>query len=446
MEISDLYGHFSRCVDLIHNPFRAVNHRGVILPLLFCKIVSDTYRDKRQVVEEKVGSEIAVRPVWYDFAIPDGCGWHEIYGADGSLADSILEGYERLSSANADEFGEILRIDADQLQRLEDGRLESLVKHLSSRNLSRKRTSPEKLGPMFQRLSLRLVDFHRGKVRSFPTPSMSHLLVSLLGPKGSAGRIHDPTCGIGTLLTETARSIRDSEDDLNPSRFSFSGQDADPDLVKIARMNLYANRVDGQLQVGGVPMEPGFARGRSFEHFDFVLSSLIPATLGAALKDRDWRPGLKDWTYEGNDLGLARLIHGISRLKEDGRAVFLIPSSSLTTAGARRLQEHLVGNDSIEAVIGFPEEYGEDEHKRTILVVDRSRPPRRLGQILFMELNRSFFRSCRSNELDLMGEGVDRINAIIADFVEKGGVSCAINTSEMEAKGGSLRPLEHVRA
>ena len=66
--------------------------------------------------------------------------------------------------------------------------------------------------------------------------------------------------------------------------------------------------------------------------------------------------------------------------------------------------------------------------------------------LLSVNLDRSFLRSGSSYELELTGEGIDRINAINHDRTEKEGISCMIDTEEVALKGGSLRPVEYVRS
>lgn len=440
----DLYRHFGECVDLIHNPFYGVNYRDVILPLLFYKIASDTYRDRYQEVEEEVGPEVAGETVWYRVGVPPGQSWEEACESEGSLARSVLEGYEKLSNANLNSFGEILPIDVHQLQKLEDGRLKSLVDHISSRNLSRERHSPAELGPLFQELILNLHSLST-KNRPLPSEEMSRLLAYLITPVEASITIHDPMCGVGTLLAEVADAARKSKDtDLGSAQFDISGQEGSPVLAQITRMNLYAWQVDCRIETGGIHADLESENAESHQRFDCVLSGTIPAnTVSRFSPHRNRQPELNDWTYDGNDPRITRLIHGITRMKAQGRGAFITSEAFWAEDEAAGLREYLVANDMIEAIVGFPEDYREEGSKRSVLLIDKT-TARNAGEIFFLKADDSFFRSHWSDEKRLSTGELERLNSMVKRRIEEEGISRVVSTDEIESEGGTLKPEKYL--
>lgn len=440
----DLYGHFNRCVDLIHNPFRGVNYRDIILPLLFYKIASDTYKDCLQEIEDQVGKGIAHDSVWHEVVVPPDFSWENVCESDGRLADSVLDGYQRVSHANRDSFGKVLHIDADQLRKLEDGRLESIVEHISSQNLSRKSLPTEKLGLNFQRIARKLNSFHRYKGRSLPPRSQSQLLVSLLSPIEPGSTVHDPMCGVGASLTGTAWSVQGKGQDL--SQVSVSGQEHDPDLSKIARMNLYAHQIDCHIQRGGAPVKPGFIRDGSPEQFDYALGVLIPeAKTLSRSPNRGWQPELAGWTYDGSDSEVACFLHGVSRLNESGRGAFCVSTSLLFGRESTGLRKRLVEGDLIEAIVRLPEDHPQEgDESRSIVVIDRAKPTRNGDKVFFLAAEDSALYRGLGDRKRLSGEGGKQICRMVENQKEMEGMSRVVQTTEIESKEWALDAKEHV--
>lgn len=61
-------------------------------------------------------------------------------------------------------------------------------------------------------------------------------MVHLLALFDDGDRFHDPTCGSGGMLIESAYHYRD-EQDGNYSKLTFTGQEINPEIYAIAKMN-----------------------------------------------------------------------------------------------------------------------------------------------------------------------------------------------------------------
>jgi type I restriction enzyme M protein len=143
ISLDELDAHLFKCADIIRNTVDKTDYKDFILPLVFYKTISDTYEDQyRQNIDEYGDEEIARRPVFYDFVVPEEYSWDELRSQNKNVDEFINEAFEALSEANEGKLDSVFRADYVATDALGDDKLISLVEHLSTYDLSIEQVPP----------------------------------------------------------------------------------------------------------------------------------------------------------------------------------------------------------------------------------------------------------------------------------------------------------------
>lgn len=156
---------------------------------------------------------------------------------------------------------------------LTDDRLIKLVEHLSTYDLDRDSVPPDMLGEAYMDLVRHFAE-EEGKSggQFFTPPHIVQLCVRLVDDFADGMTFHDPTVGSGGMLTEAAKYYREAQGG-DPSKLTFTGQEINPDIAAIARMNLSLHTLNGEIERGDSLASPGFTDGDDLERFDRVLAN-----------------------------------------------------------------------------------------------------------------------------------------------------------------------------
>lgn len=127
-------------------------------------------------------------------------------------------------------------------------------------------------------------------------------------------------------------------------------------------------------------------------------------------------------------------------LKEDGRAVIVVPNSVLfrTNKAGRNLREKLIEIDMLKAVISLPPVHYGFGVKSSIIVLEKTEE-----EILFIDLNGEngdFFQRQRRDVPVLTAYGKEKLKEILEKKREIAGISCKVSKEEICAKEYDLSP------
>jgi type I restriction enzyme M protein len=178
---------------------------------------------------------------------------------------------------------------------------------------------------------------------------------------------HDPTVGSGGMLIEAARYYRE-EQGGDPTKMTFTGQEINPDIAAIAKMNLSIHGLEGETEREDSLSNPAFTDEENSEltRFDRVLAN-FPFSA-------DWdKDGLQDDPYGRFDWheklpradrgDYAFIMHMAKQLKRPerdeagGKAAIVIPHGVLFRKHESRYRKPMLENDMVEAIVGLPEIY-----------------------------------------------------------------------------------------
>ena len=443
LTLDDLDSHLFKCADIIRNTVDKTDYKDYILPLVFYKTLSDTYQDQYEARLEEYGDEeIARRDAFYDFVVPDEYSWDELRSRSSRVDEFINEAFNALSEANEGKLDGVLRADYVRPESLDDDKLNRLIEHLSTVNLSLERVPADLLGEAYMDLVRHFANEEgRDGGEFFTPPKIVRLMVRLLAPFEDGDRFHDPTCGSGGMLIESAYHYRD-EQDGDPSKLTFTGQEMNPDIYAIAKMNLFVHGLNGDIHRGDSLADPQFESDGELDAFDYVLAN-FPFSADWPkddLQDDPW--GRFDWADKlpRADRGdYAFIMHMAKQLNETGQAAIVIPHGVLFRKHESKYREPMIDDDLVEAVIGLPANlFQNNSIPSAILLLNRDKPAERAGEVQFIHAaDEAFYREL-SNQNELTEEGIDHVVENFHEWVTEERVSRTVSHEEIRENDYNL--------
>lgn len=441
--LDELDNYLFECADIIRNTVDKTDYKDYILPLVFYKSISDTYEDEfEQAVEELGDEELAKDPSFHDFIVPEEYRWEELRSQSKNVDKFINDAFDALEEVNEGQLDGVFRADYVGADALTDDVLIELVEHLSSYNLSVERVPPDLLGEAYMDLVRHFASEEgRDGGEFFTPPRIVRLMVRLLAPFEEGDTFHDPTAGSGGMLIEAARYFRE-EQGGNPETFKLTGQELNPDIAAIAKMNVAIHGYDGDIRREDSLGNPQFTDDGELEKFDYVLAN-FPFSA-------NWpKPDLQDDKYgrfdevdklPRKDRGdFAFVLHMAAQLNESGQAAIVVPHGVLFRKNESRYRERLIDQDLIEAVIGLPENLFQNNSIPTaILVLNADKSPEREEQIQFINAaDEAFYREL-SNQKELTDDGIDHTVKNFNEWRSEERVSRTVSLQEIRENDDNL--------
>lgn len=420
ISLEELDNFLFKCADIIRNTVDKTDYKDYILPLFFYKIISDTYKDKYEEKLEKYGDEeVAKDPAFHEFQIPEGYMWSDLRQQIQNIDQFINEAFEEIEKGNPDKLSGVFRADYVDAEGLGDSILKELVEHLSSYNLSKEDVDPDILGRAYMDL---VKHFAQEEGRSggefFTPPKIVQLIIKLINPHEKGASIYDPTCGSAGMLVEAAEHFKQKGG--NPSTLRLYGQELNPDIYAIAKMNMFIHDLNGEIEREDTLRNPQFKDNSSLKQFDYVVAN-FPFSMS------DWgKEELKNDKYNRFEYGLppknrgdyAFIQHMLKSLNETGRMGVVVPHGVLFRSRSEQtIRKGILQNDQLEAVIGLPENlFQNNSIPCAIMIYNKEKPEERKNKVQFIhaadqKLHKSGVKIYEelSNQNQLTEEGIKKI-------------------------------------
>ncbi|MDA3792102.1 MAG: class I SAM-dependent DNA methyltransferase, partial [Elusimicrobia bacterium] len=242
MTLEQLDKHLFKCADIIRDTVDPTDYKEYILPLIFFKIINDTYEDEYQeALKEYQDEDIARDESLHMFNIPTKYNWKALLDRKKNISQFINEIFNKIEEKNREKLSGVFRADFVKAEALNDQKLGKLIQHLDKKNLSRDRLPADVLGEAYMDLVSYFAS-QEGKSggQFFTPPIIVNLMVQLLAPFKKGETLHDPTAGSGGMLVEAAQYYKEVQK-KDPSKLKLTGQEINPDIAAIAKMNIYIN-------------------------------------------------------------------------------------------------------------------------------------------------------------------------------------------------------------
>ena len=312
--------------------------------------------------------------------------WHILHAQElqGLFVDRLPQALERLNNSRHNTLATHLHHIAPALEhlgRMSPRSLDLLIRWLADQPFETPNDRRDLLNIFDQTLDVVLggpMNYGMGAFRT--PPSIAALMVALAAPT-DGDRVYDPCFGTGGLLT-AAHDYAFHEKKGQAFRNGMSpihvaGVEILPDtyVIGLARLAL-AGIDDLQIELGNSLERTPLTNPQS-DGFDVVL---VNPPWGGRIEPH----GLDHFPLRTSDSAALFVMHSLSQLRPDGRAVIAVPQGLLFRGGPdQRLRRILLEQHTVEAVVDLPTAsfMPYTAVKSSILVLRRKGPTRRIRMV-----------------------------------------------------------------
>lgn len=194
------------------------------------------------------------------------------------------------------------------------------------------------------------------KAADFYTPmSVRKLLIEVISPEENK-TIYDPVCGAGGFLIQANDYIK-SRGGYSEGSY-FYGQEINSSTWQIAKQNLLVNNLfNSCIHLGNTLVNPeNMNPDGQMKKFDYVIAN-PPFSLKKWDAGHDFSNDLR-FKYgipPRNSADFAFVLHCLSSIKENGKAVIVVSPGSLFRMGVEgKIRQRLIEENVIETIIALP--------------------------------------------------------------------------------------------
>ncbi|MDB2261831.1 class I SAM-dependent DNA methyltransferase [Halorubrum ezzemoulense] len=283
----------------------------------------------------------------------------------------------------------------------------------------------------------------------FTPPHIVNLCVRLVDDFEDGQTFHDPTVGSGGMLIEAARYYRE-EQGGDPEKLPLSGQEINPDIAAIAKMNLSIHGLNGTIEREDSLLKPAFTNEDENEltRFDRVLANFPFSADWAKDELQDDPYNRFDWHEKlpRADRGdYAFIQHIAKQLKipekdgNGGKAAIVIPHGVLFRKHESRYRKAMLENDMVEAIVGLPENlFQNNSIPSAVLVLNTDKPEERENEVQFIHAADEDFYKELSNQNELTEAGLDHIIENFRGWTTEERVSRTVSLDEIRENDYNL--------
>lgn len=416
IKIEELRKHLVKCADIIRDRVDPTEYKTYILPLIFYKAIDDTYEDRYQQAIEEVGEDFADDEAFHDFMMPDDYRFSKALKQTDNVDDFLNKAFRNIEDANPEKLENVFNADYLDAEGLDHDTLHELLQHLNTRSLSLEKVKPDILGEAYMDLVADFAEEEGKEGGQFFTPQeIVQTMVKIMDPSEKV-KIYDPCVGSAGMLVEAAEHYRNKDDHDPKTDLVLKGQEINPGIAPIARMNLFLHNLNGEIKREDSLANPQFLeKDGDLEKFDYVLTN-PPFSA-------DWKKEqCQDDPFNRFEWGMARkdradyafILHMIHSLNDTGKMATVIPHGVLFRKHESKFREPILENNLVEAVIGLPENlFQNNSIPSGILVLNKDKQEEREGEVLFIHAadnreGKQFYQEL-SNQNQLTEEGIQEI-------------------------------------
>lgn len=461
---------WSAC-DTLRSSIPGGNYKDYALVMLFVKYLSDTYKEEKEIAEEKYKGDkerIDRALSRSKFILEDECTFDYLYENrnDNNIGEKINKALEKIATLNGVKLLNLFAgVDFNSevvfgKPKEKNAILRTLLADFNKEEIDLRPSKIGKLdiiGNAYEYLIARFAGDSGKKGGEFYTPAeVSMLLAKLVEPKEN-DRIYDPACGSGSLLLKASKEV-------NSERFSIYGQESNSSTYNLCRMNMFLHGVnDAHIEWGDTLANPLHLENDDLMKFNVIVSN-PPFSLDKWAKGFEnanttiVEDGKKKDTfkmeaaldpYNRFEYGVppksigdyAFIQHMLKSLADDGRMAVVLPHGALFRGGAEGvIRERIIRQNLIEAIISLPENlfYGVSL-PATIVIFNKKRDK---DGILFIEASQEYEKG--KNQNILTQESIEKILNVYRERKEVEKYSHIADFKEIEQNEFNLNIKRYV--
>ncbi len=431
----------------------------MVLALVFLRYVTDvTDQPKENLVKGK-SSPAAVKEenneeylAINEYFVPKNAQWDFLKSEAtnpviGQLIDNAVAALEKLNETLREIFPKNYSNPA-----VDQSALGELIELTGNIGVTTKRNKKkDSLAQLFEYFLEMFAQKDKTETPFYTPPDIARLLVEMAEPR--QGKVYDGHCGAGAVLVQNIKFIKKYRGSVND--LILYGQDSNPVLVKIAKMNVIIHGSDAQLRVGNTFTNDFFPDLRA----DFILAcppfNARDGKAGRLVNDKRWKYGIPP----AENANYAWLQHFISKLSPSGTAGIVLPADSLSSSSAeeRKIRRTLIEARLVDCIVALPSQllYNTDMPVCLWLIADNktnNKHRNSRSEILFIDAGKASAGSNgRKRELTdemilLISRTYHRWRNINGDYIDLKRFCKTVPIETIGKNGYSLTPQKYTSA
>lgn len=446
----DIESVLMRGADSLRDTIDAANYKDYVLPLMFVKYLSDTYREKVEELEKTYeGVRLERQKRYLPFTVAEDCSFTTLYEQrfSDNIGQIINTALRQIENDNNQQLAGVLNTtdynseNALGTREHKNAILRELLEDLYPLDLRPSQIEvkdgevpADVIGDAYEYMIGQFASMAGKKAGSFYTPAaVSEIMAQIVAVKPGE-RVYDPTCGSGSLLIKAAKKG-------NANQVSIFGQEVNGSSVAMAKMNMYIHEIrDAVIAWGDTLANPMFKdEDGNLLTFDAIVANMPfskdkwaagfnPGGDAVGKGKKEFKMEAKLDKYHRFDWGVppvskgdwAFLLHMIASAAVGGRIAAVAPHGVLFRGAAEgRIRQRIVDENLLDAVIGLPENlfYG-TPIPACILVFKKNRSN---SDVLFIDASGKDEEGCHRFKKDKNQNVLEQkhIDAIIKAFHER---------------------------
>ena len=383
---SDIESALMRGADSLRDTIDAANYKDYVLPLMFVKYLSDTYKEKVEELEKTYeGMRLERQKRYLPFTVAEDCSFDTLYEQrySDNIGQIINTALRQIENDNNQQLSGVLNTtdynseNALGTREHKNAILRDLLEDLYPLDLRPSQIEVKEgeipadvIGDAYEYMIGQFASMAGKKAGSFYTPAaVSEIMAQIVDVKPGE-RVYDPTCGSGSLLIKAAKKE-------NSNQVSIFGQEVNGSSVAMAKMNMYIHEIrDAKIAWGDTLANPMFKdEDGNLLTFDAIVANMPFSkdkwaagfnpggeAVGKGKKEFKMEATLDkhhrfDWGVPPSSKGdWAFLLHMIASASVSGRIAAVAPHGVLFRGAAEgRIRQKVVDENLLDAVIGLPE-------------------------------------------------------------------------------------------